>query len=131
MFKQIELHTGEGKYTVWLSGTVTADGLIIQLLGGEKPHVGAVVLTNLRPDSINGPKVKCNSTVVPRLGHREDEIAKPIAEEIAKKLRQTVVLTAGIHIDNATPEEIKILVDNCRKATHQFINKVKENETST
>jgi hypothetical protein len=124
LFKQIEVKAGNGKHTVCLLATVTADGLIIQLLGGEKPHVGAVVLSVIRPDSLNQEKAKCNSTVVPRLGHREDEIARPIAEEIAGALRQTVALVAGIHIDNATQADIKILVDNCYQAARLFIRQV-------
>ena len=126
MLKQLEVKAGTGKYTVCLNGTVTADGLIVQLMGGEKPHVGAVVLTVLRPDSIDSEKIKCNSTVVPRLGHREDDIAKPIAEEIAKSLRQTVALVAGIHIDNATSEDIKILVENCHLVAKLFISKINQ-----
>ena len=130
MLRQVEVQAGTGKYAVCLIGTITADGLIVQLLGGEKPHVGAVVLTVLRPDSIGNEKVKCNSTVVPRLGHREDDIAKPIAEEIAKALRQTVALVAGIHIDNATAEDIKILLENCHMATKLFIDKTTHSATN-
>lgn len=91
------------------------------MLGGEQPHVGAVVLSVPRPSLAEPLKTSCNSIVVPVLGHKDDEIAKPIAEEIAKKYSKTVALVAGVHIDKACPADIRKLVGNCRKAVQIFL----------
>lgn len=38
---------GKGKYSVNLVATITMDGLIVGIVRGEKPHVGAVALGTL------------------------------------------------------------------------------------
>ena len=91
------------------------------MLGGEQPHVGAVVLSVPRSGLTEPAKTSCNSIVIPILGHKDDEIAKPVAEEIAKKYNKIVALVAGVHIDKACPADIKKLVGNCRKAVQIFL----------
>jgi len=100
---------------------ITGNGFIGQLLGGEQPHVGVIVLSVPRPSLAEPAKTSCNSIVVPVLGHKDDEIAKPVAEEIAKKYNKTVALVAGVHVDKACSADIKKLVGNCRKAVQIFL----------
>jgi len=129
MIKKMEIHYGEGKYSVTLLATATGNGFIIQLLGGEQPHVGAVILSIPRPSLADPAKTSCNSTVVPMLGHKDDELARPVAEEIARRCNQPVVLVAGVHVDNASTEDIKKLVSNCLKAVQMFLKKHYEAKT--
>ncbi|CCO06972.1 hypothetical protein [Desulforamulus hydrothermalis] len=122
MIKNLSVTVGEGRYRVELYAGITADGVVCQLYGGTKPHVGAVVLSLPRPSLQNSRLISCNSSVLPRLGHKDDEIAKPLAEELARQLNQPVVLVAGLHIDEATAEEIQLLCRHCRQAVEQFLN---------
>lgn len=121
MLEQKTFYAGEGRFRISLLATFTGEGLVVQVLGGEKPHVGAVALSIPRPGLADAERVSCNTTVVPLLGHKDDEIAKPLAEEIVKVWRSPVVLVAGVHIDNAGPEEIGTLVRNCREAAGLLI----------
>ena len=51
-----------------------------------------------------------------RLGNHYDyQVLTPIAEEGCKKYNKTVVAIGGIHIDNATKEEIQIIINNCKE----------------
>lgn len=112
MVKTFSVQAGEGKYTVSLAATVTGDGIIIQLLGGEKPHVGAVVIGLPRPSLADPAQISCNAIVVPLLGHKDDEAAKPVAELVARLCNQPVAVVAGIHIDRATTADIDLLKKN-------------------
>jgi len=112
---------GEGKYRVCLFTSFTEDGLVCQLFGGERPHVGAVVLSIPRPSLLDKAQLSCNSSVLSMLGHKEDEIAKPVAEKLAKHFGQPVVLVAGLHIDNATGEDIHTLVGHCWQAVQNLL----------
>ncbi len=91
------------------------------MLGGEQSHVGVIVLSIPRSSLAEPAKTSCNSIVVPVLGHKDDEIAKPVAEEIAKKYNKIVALVAGVHVDKACAADIKKLVGNCRKAVQIFL----------
>ncbi|MEW6064321.1 MAG: hypothetical protein ACOY3U_06870 [Bacillota bacterium] len=122
MIKTLIVSAGEGRYRVELVTSFTAEGLVCQLYGGERPHVGAVVLSIPRPSLQDPCQWSSNSSVLPMLGHKEDELAKPVAEKLAKYFKQPVVLVAGIHIDHATGEEIKLLVDHCWQTVDKLLN---------
>lgn len=122
MVEQRIFQAGEGRLRITLLVTMTREGLVVQIYGGEKPHVGAVALSLPRPGLANPEKVSCNTTVLPLLGHKDDEIAKPVAEEIVKVWGSPVVVVAGIHVDDAGEKEIERLIKNCREATRALIN---------
>lgn len=121
MVNQLVFQAGEGKYRVTMLVTITDDGLIAQILGGEKPHVGAVAFSVPGPGVVNPEKTGCNTTVVPLLGHKDDEVAKPVAEELAKAWGSPVVVIVGVHVDNAGKEDVKELLNNCWEATGMLI----------
>ncbi|MGF3585460.1 MAG: hypothetical protein ACQXXD_07095 [Thermoplasmatota archaeon] len=97
------LTSGKGKYKVWLKKDKIGDSLLFVLGGGEKPHIGGVVVCE--------PGKK--SQVIRLKGHFDDIVLKPIAETACKKYNKKVVAVGGVHVDNATKEEIDILVENC------------------
>jgi len=97
--------SGRGKYKVWLSRHEIGDDLVFFLGGGQRPHVGAVVVAE------PGKKVK----MVKLAGHYDDMGLKPLAETACKKYKTKVIAIGGVHVDHATKEEIGFLVRNCEK----------------
>jgi len=95
--------SGEGKYKVFLEKKELDDDLIFILGGGEKSHVGGVVICE--------PRKK--TKVVSLENHYDYKVLRPIAEKACKKYNKTVITLGGIHIDNATKKEIDIIVKNC------------------
>ncbi len=116
MLRTFSKRTGKGRFRIEVRATLTDGGLIVQILGGERPHVGAVVLSLPRPSASEPGKLRAVSTVVPLYGHRDDEIARPAAEHLATALGQTVVVVAGVHIEAAAPQEIACLIENANRA---------------
>jgi hypothetical protein len=55
------------------------------------------------------------------LGHKDDEIAKPVAETIAKAWGSPVLTVVGIHVERAGKREIDILKNNCNEAAAELI----------
>jgi hypothetical protein len=96
---------GEGKYRVWLKEERLGDDLVLTLGGGERSHVGAVVV------KVPGQEMR----VVKLEGHYDYVVLEPIAEAAARKYDCTVVVLGGIHINNASKSEIEILVTNCKE----------------
>ena len=95
--------SGEGKYKVFLEKKKIDNDLIYILAGGEKSHIGGVVIC----EPGKKPQVK-------RLErHYDDIVLKPIAEKACKKYKTKVVALGGVHVDNASKKEIGILVENC------------------
>ena len=97
--------SGKGKYKVFLEKKELDNDLIFILGGGEKSHIGGVVICE--------PKKKPN---VIKLGTHHDYIVlTPIAERACEKYNKTVVAIGGIHIDNAEKEEIDQILKNCKE----------------
>mgnify|MGYP001294675471 CR=1 FL=1 len=104
------LTAGRGKYKVWLKQEKIGDNLLFILGGGERSHIGGIVFCE------PGKKAKA----VRLEGHFDDIVLKPIAEDACKKYKTTVVAVGGVHVDNATKQEIDILVKNCKS----FVSKI-------
>ncbi len=96
---------GKGKYTVWLKQEKIGDHLLYILGGGEKSHIGGVVLCEV------GKKPH----VIRLEGHYDDVVLKPIALAACAKYHTTTVAIGGIHVDNASQKEINQLVKNCKE----------------
>jgi len=97
--------SGRGKYKVWLQRHQIGDDLVFFLGGGERSHIGGVVIVE------PGKKIKAMRLS----GHYDDIVLQPIAEAACKKYNTKVVAIGGVHVDNATKQEIDILVENCKK----------------
>ena len=96
---------GDGRYQVWLEKRQLDDGLIYVLGGGEKSHIGGLVYKE--PDA--------EAKVIKVQGHHDLQVLLPIAEAACEKYGKPVVVTGGIHIDNATKDEIQTIINNCKE----------------
>lgn len=96
---------GSGKYKVWLKEEKLSNERLYILGGGEKPHIGGVVVME--------PGKELRS--IEFEGHYDNIVLEPIAKEACKKYNTTVVAVGGVHVDNASKDEIDILVENCRE----------------
>lgn len=96
---------GEGKYKVWLKEERLGEQRIYILGGGQRSHIGGVVVKEpgKKPQGIRFE------------GHYDHIVLKPIAEEACKKYNTTVIALGGVHVDNASKDEIELLVKNCRE----------------
>ena len=97
--------SGEGKYEVWLKRMEIGEDIIYILGGGEKPHLGGAVICE--------PNKPPN--VVRLEGHYDDVVLELIAKIACKKYNTKIVAIGGIHIDNASKEEIDKIIENCKE----------------
>ncbi|MBU9713243.1 hypothetical protein [Evansella tamaricis] len=82
---------------------VGGDDLIV-VSGGTKPHIGAVVIATWSDDH-----AQVFSHGLPH--HKEEDLFKELASVWCTTFQKNVVVSGGIHVDNATKEDIKHLVD--------------------
>ena len=106
------IKTAEDAYNLSASVRLIGEDVLVAIWGGEIPHIGAVAVAQPRP-SLKDPDVTSSSaSVICRVGHKEDELAKAAAEILEDALETHVVVTAGIHWDNLAPEAIQRIVRN-------------------
>ena len=80
--------------------------VLVLVTGGEKPHIGAVAAATPRPSLADPSRLSATASVLAYVGHKEDELAKRLAEFLAGRLGVRVVVAAGAHWDGLTPEQI-------------------------
>lgn len=57
--------------------------------------------------SLTGEGTSATSSVLNRLGHKDEFVARTVAETLAAALDTTVCCICGIHKDNATSKDIQ------------------------
>ena len=74
--------------------------LVVTVGGGSKPHVGCVVLAQpSRSKGRSGSRsASCSVLTIPP--HKEEPIARRVAEALCEKLGTAVVVSAGVHEDD-------------------------------
>ncbi len=103
--KLIELNEGlENQHVNLLCLEVGRDILVI-LSGGES-HIGAIGL------GVCYDRDKANSSVITVHGHKEDDLVKKAAYRLSKALRRNVAVSAGIHYDDLTGNDISAILAN-------------------
>lgn len=120
---QLSAFTGEGRYRIDISAVITAEGISVTLTGGEKTHVGGVVMC-LPRKSLTGQDDGCDTWIIPVPGHKDTEAAKGVAEMLCRMTGEKTVVVAGIHIDQASPPEIDTLLRNSVEAAEQLAKKL-------
>ena len=102
--------------------TVTAEGITIEIGiqhlgedfvvtvgGGERPHIGSTVLSIPRPSLMDPNKLSCTSSVLNCVGHKDEELCRAAAETVCRHFGKTTVCVGGVHLDEATPEQIRLI----------------------
>ena len=99
---QSPVHVEDSKSGRRLEAWVREAGedLVVVVGGGQRPHVGCVVLAQPRSptEGSRNRSASCSVLTIPH--HKEEPIARGIAERLAEELGRVVVVTAGVHDDN-------------------------------
>lgn len=97
-------------------------GITLRITGGDSPHVGAVALAVPSLNAATGEKT-CDVSLLTGPGHKDRFLAEKVADMICRQTGELVSATAGVHIDNATGSDLKVLIDNTVKAAELFLEK--------
>ena len=126
MMRILRYSVGEGSQEIGASVALCGPDVVVVVSGGSLPHVGAVSVATAHPDLKDASRRTATASVIAIEGHREDEIARAAALRLAKAFDTTVVLSAGIHVDNAVPEQIEALV----RSFHRLIGAIEVGVTT-
>lgn len=96
-------------------------GLVVTIAGGERPHIGAVALAQPRPSLRDPHQRSATTSVLALVGHKDDEVARSMANQLAQASGRATTVIAGIHVDQATDEEIEQFRSLCRQAVERIL----------
>jgi hypothetical protein len=106
------LTLSEGRHPFRMHAFVCGAGNDIQIfvVGGTSPHIGSVAISQSRR-SLNKPgQLSCTTSVHNILGHKDDRISVMFSEAFCREFSCLVAVSAGVHLDDATPEDTEKLM---------------------
>ncbi len=112
---------GVGKHIIQLEIlTTNKRGITVFITGGDTPHVGAVALAVPSKNAATGENT-CDINVITAYGHKDRFLAEKVADMICRKTGEITSVTAGVHVDDATKDDLKMLIDNTIAAATEFL----------
>jgi len=113
---EYELIKGEGRASVKVAVNSMGSDLVVRIYN-QNAHIGAVAVGDYDHE-----RERASVSVVTRLGHKDDTLAKEAAYLLSKSTRRPVCVIAGVHLDNITAEEIDRIVANTKIAVCEIID---------
>ena len=115
---RISISEGNAPYVINAELIHVGDDLLCIITGGTHAHIGAVTLAEpaVSFHPVTGEKQGEGSEPVVRTltgqGHKDALPAEMFAKALCQKYNVNVVCTSGIHVDDATKEDIEIMMKN-------------------
>lgn len=125
---KIHVSTDSGAYDIEAEAVWVGTDLLVYIYGGEKPHIGAVSAAQPRPSLKDVAKTSATASVITFLGHKEDMLAKEMAERLASRLNTNVIVTAGIHWDALNTDGVNQVLQNSIELADRLINAITKQE---
>jgi gallate decarboxylase subunit D len=113
--KSILLSEGAGRTRVSLTTHSIGNDLVVCLFN-EQGHLGAVAVADYSHE-----EKRASTSVITRLGHKDDVVAGNAARRLCKHLKKPVCAIAGIHLDDITEEEIAHITKNCDRLADRLL----------
>lgn len=107
---------GEGKFRLEAHVVVMPRGITVTCCSPEFAHVGATAQAIPRPEP--GRTATVSILAVPC--HRDEIPAHDIAAALATRFGVPAVASCGLHVDNASPEELQRLIDTAHELTDKI-----------
>lgn len=117
--------------TLCIQAQQIGDDLQILLWGGSRPHIGCVVLSSPRASLKGNGKRSSTSSVMNRIGHKDEEICRAVADEIAIRTGKTVVCSGGVHVEDICDRQILEVREAVRKMTQELVAQLSEIATES
>jgi hypothetical protein len=113
---EYELTKGEGRARVDVTVNSMGGDLVVRIYN-QNAHIGAVAIGDYDYE-----QKRASVSVITRLGHKDDALAREAAYLLSKSIRRPVCVVAGVHLDNITGEEIDKILTNTKIAISEIIN---------
>jgi hypothetical protein len=122
--KRFMVEISKGRFKIHGFVQEVGKDILVSIWGGNRPHIGAIGMAIPRPSLKDPNKWSATSSNFTFVGHKEDLLVKKISEKIASHLRRNVVVIAGVHWDDTTSKEIKMIENLIQKMSNHILKKL-------
>lgn len=111
----------QDRVRISIKSILVGQDLCIIISGGDVPHIGCVTLS-ICGGSMHSNINSCTTSVLNLSGHKDDKVAKYIADKVSPILNRNVVIIGGMHVDNIEPKEIDFILSSSDKIAERIID---------
>jgi len=120
-----EVVVAHGRKQLVARVNVVGDDLVIVIGGGSQPHVGCTVVSVPSRARANGG-FSPSTSVLSIPPHKEEPIARTVAEAVCSVSGRVVVVTAGVHEDGLDRRGIRSYLDLGRELANALVLRVND-----
>ena len=66
-------------------------------------------------------QIRATVSIFNLVGHKDDEIARPMALKLARELNRIVAVAVGVHLSKAVQDDIGKLVENAKVVSENLV----------
>lgn len=121
---EFTLRTDSGAFDIEAAVRRIGGDILVAIWGGERPHIGAVAVSQPRPSLKDPTRTSASTSVYCFLGHKEDALAQAAAGRIAAALASPTVVTAGIHWDGLDEAGIRAVQQNALRLVEMIVERL-------
>ncbi len=122
--------SGDGRYTVEAVVVIDGHDLSVTIGGGTAYHIGAAALAVPRPSLDDPGIISSSASVICVTGHKEDDLARSAALQLSSRFNCVASVNVGLHVDDATAEDIQQLIHNFNTLVKDIISRLADNPTA-
>jgi hypothetical protein len=124
---EIVLRYSETKpYTITVTVMKVENDLLAVVEGGDCPHIGAVAIATPRASLKDPDSVSSTVSVFTVVGHKDDQIASPLAHLIASAVGRVTVVCAGVHVEDATEDAVSRILEQLSGMNREVVTLLQE-----
>lgn len=116
----INLNRKLGRVNIDLKANYVGEDLIIVVSGGDVPHVGAI---SYGGEGFQNKDFEKNTIVYGN--HKEYIISQRFSQRIGDIFKGNYMISVGMHLENITGEEIKIVIKLSEELLEEIISIIK------
>ena len=110
--KTLTLSVGNAPYLITAQVIFCGNDIVVVVGGSQKPHVGAVAMATPRTSLKDAAQISASASVICGVGHKDDLPAREAALCLASRLNKNVAVSVGLHLDDASADDIALLQKN-------------------
>ncbi|MBI4917763.1 MAG: hypothetical protein HY825_18130 [Acidobacteria bacterium] len=97
---RVEVTVRQGALVLQAVANRLGHDLVVAIGGGDRPHVGCAVLAQPHPSTADPERSSSTVSTLVIPPHRDDAIARTVADTLARGLGVVVLAAAGVHTDD-------------------------------
>jgi hypothetical protein len=123
--KSTQFEIGEGIHKIEAVVVFCGKDIAVVIGGGDTHHVGAASVASPRESLKKDGRISATASVLCVMGHKDDTLARAAALRFASEFNTNVVVSVGLHIDDATEQDFTKIQDNFNALVEIIITNLK------